>query len=81
MPTCSASSSGQGSFIFDEAARTVSDIQVTIDAASVFSNHKARDEHMRKPDFLDVPQFPTITFVGTWRTATGPEHGQGDRRL
>jgi polyisoprenoid-binding protein YceI len=66
----------EGSFTFDEEARTVSDIQVTIDAASVFSNHAARDEHVRKPDFLDVPRFPTITFVGTEATATGPDTGR-----
>ncbi len=66
----------QGSFVFDEAARTVSDIQVTIDAASVFSNHEARDQHVRKPEFLDVPQFPTIVFVGSSAMATGPDTGR-----
>ena len=66
----------EGSFTFDEEARTVSDINVTIDAASVFSHHKTRDEHTRKADFLDVPQFPAITFVGTWATATGPNTGK-----
>ena len=66
----------EGNFTFDEEARTVSDVRVTIDAASVFSNHKARDEHTRKVDFLDVPQFPTITFVGTGATATGPNTGK-----
>ena len=77
MPTCSASScEAQGSFVFDEAARTVSDIQVTIDAASVFSNHEARDQHVRKPDFLDVPAVPDHHFVGTRRTATGPDTGK-----
>ena len=66
----------QGSFTFDEEARTVSDVRVTIDAASVFSNHQARDDHIRKADFLDVPQFPTITFVGTAAAATGPSTGK-----
>jgi polyisoprenoid-binding protein YceI len=66
----------EGSFTFDEEARIVSAIRVTIDAASVFSNHKARDEHTRKADFLDVPQFPTITFVGTGATATGANSGK-----
>jgi polyisoprenoid-binding protein YceI len=30
----------EGSFVFDEEVRTVSDIRVSIDAASVFSNHR-----------------------------------------
>jgi polyisoprenoid-binding protein YceI len=67
--------SAEGGFVLDEEARTVSDIRITIDAASVFSNHQARDEHLRKPDFLDVAQFPTITFVGTSAVATGENTG------
>lgn len=37
----------------------------TIQAASVDTNHEARDKHLRSPDFLDVKQFPTITFKST----------------
>ena len=36
-----------GSFVYDEEARTVEDISVEIDTASVFSNHEARDGHLR----------------------------------
>ena len=36
-----------------------------IDAASVDSNHEARDKHLRSPDFLDVKQYPKMTFVST----------------
>ena len=66
----------EGSFLFDEEARTVSEISITIDAASVFSNHQARDEHVRKADFLDVPKFPTITFVGKDALSTGQNTGK-----
>jgi polyisoprenoid-binding protein YceI len=38
-------------------------VQVTIDAASVDTGHQKRDEHIRNADFLDVAQYPTITFV------------------
>jgi polyisoprenoid-binding protein YceI len=65
----------EGSFVLDEEARSVTEIEVTIDAASVFSNHAARDEHVRKADFLDVARFPSITFVGTGARATGPSTG------
>ena len=71
----------EGDFVLDEEARTVSDIKVTIDAASVFSNHEARDDHVRKADFLDVARFPTITFVSTGATATGPDTGTIDGDL
>ena len=42
-----------------------SSVEVTIDAASVNSGDDARDDHLRSPDFLDVEQFPTITFRST----------------
>jgi polyisoprenoid-binding protein YceI len=66
----------QGSYVFDEEARTLSDLRVTIDAASVFSNHQKRDEHVRGPDFLDVAAHPAITFVSTKAEPTGPDTGK-----
>lgn len=66
----------EGSFTFDEAARQVSDLRVSIDAGSVFSNHQARDEHVRGGDFLDVPKHPAISFVGTAAEPTGERTGR-----
>lgn len=66
----------EGSFTLDEEARTVSGIQVAIDAGSVFSNHKARDEHVRGGDFLDAARHPAIRFVGTSAEATGERTGR-----
>ncbi len=37
-------------------------IDVTIDASSVDTREAQRDEHLRSADFLDVANFPTITF-------------------
>jgi polyisoprenoid-binding protein YceI len=37
----------------------------TIDANSVDTNNTKRDDHLRSPDFFNVKQFPTITFVST----------------
>jgi polyisoprenoid-binding protein YceI len=34
----------------------------TVQAESVFTNNKKRDDHLKSPDFLNVKQFPTITF-------------------
>ncbi len=51
-----------GSFTFDETTGELSDLVVSIDTESVFSNHKARDEHLRSPDFLNSAEFPEMVF-------------------
>ncbi|MCA1298379.1 YceI family protein [Stappia indica] len=56
---------GEGRFVFDEDTRALSDLRVTIDTTSVFSNHTQRDQHLRSADFLDAKQFPLMTFVMT----------------
>lgn len=66
----------EGSFVFDDEKPMVSDIQVVIDAASVDTQHAARDEHLRKEDFLWVERYPTITFRGTGAEQTGPRTGK-----
>ena len=67
--------SAEGSFSFDEAGPAVSDISVSIDAASVFTNHKARDKHLRSKDFLAVSKHPKITFVGKSAEKSAPRTG------
>ena len=37
-------------------------VELTIDAASVSTDHVKRDEHFRGPDFFDVAKYPTISF-------------------
>jgi polyisoprenoid-binding protein YceI len=73
----------EGSFVFDESEPSVRDIQTTIDAASVFTDHEKRDEHLRANDFLAVEQYPTITFKGVSAVKTGPRSGRitGDLTL
>jgi polyisoprenoid-binding protein YceI len=73
----------EGSFVFDADAPAVSDINVVINAASVFTNHEARDTHLRDADFLDVANHPKITFRGTAAEQTGPRTGRitGDLSL
>lgn len=36
--------------------------EVTIQVASIDTNHAERDKHLRSPDFFDAKQYPTITF-------------------
>lgn len=74
---------GSGSFMFDEDARTLSDLSVTIDANSVFTNHDRRDGHLRSADFLDAENHPDVTFVMTGATAESDTTGKvtGDLTL
>lgn len=74
---------GGGGFTYDEAARRLSDLKVTIRAASVFTNHKDRDRHLRGKDFLWADQHPDITFVMTRAEPIGERTGRitGDLTL
>ena len=44
---------------------TASSVTVTIKAASFNSRDEGRDAHVRSADFLDVENFPTLTFTST----------------
>jgi polyisoprenoid-binding protein YceI len=39
-----------------------SEIEATIDAASIDTREAKRDEHLRSADFFDVEKYPSITF-------------------
>ena len=56
---------GEGGFTYDEESKTLTDLTVTIPADSVFSNHDARDNHLRGKDFLHAEEHPEISFVMT----------------
>ncbi|AEF53812.1 YceI family protein [Marinomonas posidonica] len=53
-----------GDFSFADDGKSGS-ATLTIQADSVDTNHDARDKHLRSPDFLDVKQFPTLTFTSS----------------
>jgi polyisoprenoid-binding protein YceI len=46
----------------DAETGTVMAVEATIEAGSVNTNHEKRDAHLRNADFLDVKQYPTMTF-------------------
>ncbi|OLO03906.1 YceI family protein [Salinicola socius] len=56
---------GEGSFVYDRETQTLSEADVTIQAASVFTNLDARDHHVRGGDFLDAEDHPRLHFVAT----------------
>jgi polyisoprenoid-binding protein YceI len=61
-----------------------SDVSVTIQTASVDSNHQKRDEHLRSPDFFNSKQFPVMRFVSrkvSYNAAGEPVRVDGDLEL
>ncbi len=55
----------EGSAHLDTADPTASRVELRIDAGSLDTGQPDRDVHVRSADFLDVEQFPEITFVST----------------
>jgi polyisoprenoid-binding protein YceI len=55
----------EGDFTYDGQSPEKSSVNVTIQTASVDSNHAERDKHLRNSDFLDVSKYPTATFKST----------------
>ena len=60
-----------GSYSFDEATGALGELRVSIDTASVFSNHKKRDDHLRSADFLNSNEFPEMVFTAAGATRRG----------
>jgi len=61
----------QGSYRFDEAAAALSEVRIEVDTASVFSNLRSRDDHLKGPDFLNSGQFPKMVFTSKGAQRTG----------
>lgn len=60
----------QGKLSWDKAAKTAM-VDIKIDAASVDTGFKKRDDHLRSPDFLSVTEFPEITYKSSKVTFSG----------
>ncbi|RDE19787.1 YceI family protein [Motiliproteus coralliicola] len=54
-----------GNFSWDADKPNDAMIDITINTASVDSNHAERDKHLRSDDFLDVEKYPTASFKST----------------
>ena len=55
----------EGTFSYAENSPETASVSVTIDAASLDSNHAERDNELRSANFFDVENYPTITFIST----------------
>lgn len=60
-----------GNFSFDAQNPEQSQVKVTIQTASVDTNHAERDKHLRSDDFLSADEHPTATFESTAVKSTG----------
>ena len=52
----------KGTVIYDPDAPDTSSVEAEIDTSSISTLDQTRDTHLKSADFLDVAQFPTITF-------------------
>ncbi len=55
----------EGHIDFDAEDVAGSEVEVSIDAASIDTGQGQRDEHLRSADFFDVEKFPKLTFKST----------------
>ena len=51
-----------GTIFYDATDITQSSVEVTLKVASVNTNIKDRDDHLRSPEFFDAEKYPVITF-------------------
>lgn len=61
----------EGTFSFDENDINATKVNVSIDPASIDSNHAERDKRLKGEGFLDVSKFKIARFVSTSVRPTG----------
>jgi polyisoprenoid-binding protein YceI len=64
---------GNFSGTIDETDGTVTGAEIAIDVASLNTGTAQRDDHLRSPDFFDVANHPTATFVLREATRSGSD--------
>lgn len=66
----------KGSYQFDEKTGTLSDVRIEVETASVFTNHRKRDDHLKGPDFLNSGEFPKMVFTAGQAERRGEQAGE-----
>src|ERR1700693_2070591 len=54
-----------GNFVVDANDPSKCAFMLNINPASIDTNSQKRDDHLRSPDFLNVKQFPAMSFKST----------------
>jgi polyisoprenoid-binding protein YceI len=60
-----------GSYSFDEQTGALADVRLVVDARSVYTGHRRRDQHLASPDFLNAGEFREIVFTSATAKRTG----------
>ncbi|MGE0798967.1 MAG: YceI family protein [Lautropia sp.] len=71
----------KGGFEFDEKTATLGNVRIEIETASVFTNHRKRDDHLKGPDFLNSGEYPKMTFTAASARRSGERDFVVDGRL
>lgn len=66
----------EGTVDFDEENPENTQVEVTIDAASINTRDQQRDNHLRSPDFLNAVEYPQLTFKSKRVEQTGKDKGR-----
>lgn len=65
-----------GTIIFDKDNPAASSVEVTLPADTIDTKMADRDAHLKSPDFLNVAEYPNITFKSTHIDITGENTGR-----
>jgi polyisoprenoid-binding protein YceI len=55
----------EGTITYDKQNPAMSKVEFTAQAASIDTDNKNRDNHLKGAEFFDVAKFPTLTFAST----------------
>jgi len=61
-----------GALLFDPEEPASAQLEATLDASELWTGEPERDVHLKSADFLDVANFPTLTFRSDRIELVGP---------
>ncbi len=62
----------EASFGYDVSKKQLKDVKAKIKVASIDTEDKKRDDHLRSADFFDVAKYPNLTFTSTEMITISP---------
>ncbi len=70
-----------GRYVLDAAAPASSEVDITVETNSIDTNNAKRNQDLMGADYLNVEQFPTMTFKSTKVAMPGPDRWRVDGNL